>query len=160
MNVKAEVGAEDVLAQQAVFVGLLDGLLQPLHGDGILGTDVDPAFICADRVAADGHGFQDRVGIAFQQGAVHERAGVAFVSVADEVLVLRLGSAGELPLLAGGETGAAAAAQAGVQHFLDNLFGGHLGQRLGQGPVAVKGDVFVDVLGTPQFRSATRSCCL
>ena len=61
--------------------------------------------------------------------------------------MLRLGSAGELPLLAGGETGAAAAAQAGIQHFLDDLFGGHLGQRLGQGLVAVKGDVFVDVLG-------------
>ena len=147
VDVEVEAGAEDVIAQQAVLMGLFNGFLQALYGDGILRTNVDPAFVRADGVSADRHGFQDRVGIAFQQGAVHESAGVALVSVADEVLVLRLAGTGKLPLLAGGETGAAAAAQSGLQHFVNDLFGGHLGQRLCQGLVAVKRDIFVDVFG-------------
>ena len=56
------------------------------------------------------------------------------------VLLLR-----EAPLHAGGEAGAAAAAQAGGLHLVDDLLGRHLGEHLGQGLVAVAGDVLVDL---------------
>ena len=40
VDVKVEISAEDVVAQQAVFMGLLDGLLQALNGDGVLSAFV------------------------------------------------------------------------------------------------------------------------
>ena len=43
------------------------------------------------------------VRIAFQYGAVHERAGVALVGVAADVFLIRLRSGGKFPLHAGGE---------------------------------------------------------
>ena len=51
----------------------------------------------------DGHALDDAVGIAFQDAAVHERAGVAFVGVADDELLRALGVAGEFPLPPGGK---------------------------------------------------------
>ena len=47
--------------------------------------------------------------IALDFVAVHVGAGVAFVRIADDVLLLGLGFAQELPLQAGEESGAAAA---------------------------------------------------
>ena len=52
--------------------------------------------------------------IALDHGAVHERARVALVGVADQVFLLAGRGAGELPLLAGGEAAAAAAAQSAL----------------------------------------------
>ena len=144
-DVKAEVSAEDMLAQQAVFTGLIDGDLQALHSDGILSADIDITNACADGIAADGHSFQHRVGVAFQNGTIHESTRVTLVGVADHVLLVSLGSGGELPLLAGGETSAAAAAQTGFQHFVNNLLRGHFRQGLAQSAIAVEGDIFVDV---------------
>ena len=85
--------------------------------------------------------------VALQHGAVHEGAGVALVSVAAGVLLLGLGVGGELPLAARGEAGAAAAAQARSQHQVDDFLGGHLGEDLAKGGVAILGNVLVDVLG-------------
>ena len=44
------------------------------------------ALLRADRVAGDGHAFEHAVRVALQDAAVHERAGVALVAVADDVL--------------------------------------------------------------------------
>ena len=54
--------------------------------------------------------------------------------------------AGKLPLAPGGETGAAAAPQAGSQHQVNDLLGGHLCEDLAESGVAVLGDVLVDIL--------------
>jgi hypothetical protein len=51
------------------------------------------------------------VRIAFDDGPIHERARVAFVGVADQVLLVAIDLAGELPFLAVGKPAAAAAAQ-------------------------------------------------
>ena len=64
VDVKVKAGIEDVLAQQAVLAGLLDGDLQALDGDGVLGADVDVALVGTDGVAGDGHGLQHAVGVA------------------------------------------------------------------------------------------------
>ena len=96
-------------------------------------------------VAGDGHGLEDHVGVALQHRAVHERAGVAFVGVADDVLGHFLLLRGEKPLLAGGEAGAAATPETRIDHRLDDFLGLLLVQAAPQRLVAVAGDVFLDV---------------
>ena len=88
--------------------------------------------------------------VALEHRAVHERARVALVAVADEVLDCPSGGivgVGELPLLPGGEARAAAAAQPGGQDLLDDLLGRHAREHLVEGLIAVGLQVVVDVLG-------------
>ena len=70
--------------------------------------------------------------------------GSPFVGVADDVLGEILRAPGELPLQAGEEAGAAAAAQPGVFHLAHHVLGRHLVQHLAQRSVTVAGDVLVD----------------
>ena len=145
LEVELEAGAHDVLAEQAHLAGLVDGVLQPLDRQRVLGPQVDEALLGADGVGADGHALDEAVRVAFQHRPVHERPGVALVGVAEDVLDVRLGLPGELPLEPGGEAGAAAAAQAAAEHFAHHLVGLHLGEDLGQGLVALAGDVLLDL---------------
>ena len=87
VHVEAEGRFKDAAAQQAQLLGLLDGGLQPADGQRIFGAHVDEALVRAHRVGRDGHAFQHAVRIAFQHAAVHERAGVALVGVADDVFL-------------------------------------------------------------------------
>ena len=103
----------------------VDGLVDALDGQRVLGAAVDDPFVGADGVAGDHHPFQHRVGVPLEDRAVHERAGVALVGVADHVLLLVLRRQGELPLLAGQEPAAAAAAQARSGDLLDHLLRAH-----------------------------------
>ena len=112
VDVETEARAADAVAQQAQALGLLDGRLEVLHGQRILGAHVDEALLRAHRVGRDRHAFQHAVRIALQHGAIHERAGVAFVGVADHVLLLLAGLGDGAPLQARGIARAAAPAQA------------------------------------------------
>ena len=85
--------------------------------------------------------------IAFQHGAIHEGAGVAFVGVADDVFFLLAGLGHRAPLQAGGVAGAAAAAQSAAHHLVDHLVRRHLGDGVDQREVAVVRDVVFDALG-------------
>ena len=123
-DVEVEAAAQDVLAQQAVFLGLGDGGLQVLDGQRVLGADVDVGLGGADGVAAGDHAFQQPVRIALADRAIHERARIAFVGVADHVLLVAGRVEGHLPLLAGGEAAAAAAAQAAGQHLVHHFLAG------------------------------------
>ena len=62
---------------------------QPADRQRILRADIDVALACADRVGGDRHAFEHALRIAFQNAAIHERAGVALVAVADHVLQRR-----------------------------------------------------------------------
>ncbi len=55
--------------------GLLDGGLQPADGKRIFRADVNVTLIGADGVTGDGHALDDGVRVAFENAAVHERAG-------------------------------------------------------------------------------------
>ena len=147
LDVEIEVAAENLLAQKSEVAGLLDGDLETLNGERIFRADVDVALRSADREARDGHGFEDGVGIAFQSGAVHVSAGVALVGITDHVLLALGLLLGELPLHAGGEARAAAAAETRLEHFFDDLLGRHLEENLLESLVAVAGDVILDLLG-------------
>ena len=121
--------------------------LKAVNGERILGADVDEALRSADRVAGDRHRLEDRVGVALKSGAVHVRARVALVGVADHVLLALGLLLGELPLHAGREARAAAAAKAGLEHFVDDLLRRHLEEDLLDRLVAVARDVVLDLLG-------------
>ena len=109
------------VAQNAVLPGLLDGQIEPMHRQRILGAHVDDAVRGAGDVAADHHAFQQRVRIAFDLVAVHVGAGIALVGVADQVLPVADGLAEIFEFQAGREAGAAAAAQPGHLDLFDSL---------------------------------------
>ena len=102
--------------------------------------------VCADGIAADQHTFNDAVGVAFKDGAVHECTGVAFVSVADDVLFVAGLVVGSFPLDACGEACTAAAAEAGLLHLFDDFDPVALFQDTSQGQVAVLGHIAVDAV--------------
>ncbi len=106
-EVEAEIGAHDIITQQADFTGLFDGQGDILDGQGILIAHINVAMGGADGVGTDDHPLQNGVRIAFQQAAVHIRTRVPFVGVADDVLGLALGLAGGIPFPTGGKSAAA-----------------------------------------------------
>jgi hypothetical protein len=87
------------------------------------------------------------VRIAFHHAAVHERAGVAFVAIADDVLYVAAGFGDSAPLEAGGISAAAATAEAAFGDAVNDAVGRHLEERGEQGFVAVARDVIVDLFG-------------
>ena len=87
------------------------------------------------------------MGVALQHGAVHKRAGVALVGVADHILLVGLILPCGVPFEPGGEARAAAAPQPGDAHLFNDLLGRHGGDRLLCGLVAAGGYVLFDVLG-------------
>ena len=90
----------------------------------------------------------------------HLGAGVALVCVAAHIFLVRLVAGGKFPLQPCGEASAAAAAQAGIQHGLNDLFGRHLCQHLAQRRIAVEGDVLVDILRVDDAAVAQRNAQL
>ncbi len=108
---EGEIGAADIVTQQAVGFGLLDGGYQPFDGQGVFVAHVDVTLAGADGDAGNQHALENTVGVAFQDATVHIGAGVAFVGVADDgALAVVLGAGG--PFDAGGKAAAAASPQA------------------------------------------------
>ena len=145
VEVEAETGAEDVLAEQTVFPRLLYRVIQRLYGERVLRAHIGVTLAdVAYGKSPDEHTFNKGVRIAFQDGAVHERAGVSFVSVADDELLVSLSAAHHAPLASGGEACAASSSQSGLENFLYYIFRFHRGQRFDEGPVAVESYVLLD----------------
>ncbi len=111
LDLQVETRAENVLAQQTRFSGLLQGEADMLDRQGVFVADVDIARGSAHSVGADDDAFENAVRVGLQQAAVHERAGIALVGIADDVLGLSVGSVGRLPLASGGKACPASAAQ-------------------------------------------------
>ena len=84
-------------------------------------ADVEDRLVRPHGDCGDGQAFDDPVGERLEDHAVHERPGVAFVAVADDVLgwVRRL--ANHAPFLASGKPCPATPAQAGLLHGGDDL---------------------------------------
>ncbi|MPN50479.1 hypothetical protein SDC9_198106 [bioreactor metagenome] len=112
MEPEVEVAAEQAVAEHAGFFGVAHRGQHAVDGERVFGANVDIAFIGPDGAGGDHHAFDDGVRVAFHDRAVHERARVALVAVADDELLGVLRSEGELPFEAGRETAAAAPAQA------------------------------------------------
>ena len=140
-----KAGAEDVLTQQTRFFGLGDRCAKALDRQRILRADVDVALVASCGATRNHHAFENCVGIALHDGLVHERAGVALVAVADDVLLALRHPADAFPLLAGREAGAASAAQTGVYNLGTDFGGRHVKERFFQGRIAVVCQIFIQV---------------
>ena len=125
-----------------MLVNLRDRDLQVFDRHRIFGAAVDEKLGRAGRVSRDQHAFKHLVRRGFHQRAVHERARVALVGVADQDLLIGLLGREEAPLVAGREAAASAAAQPGELHLVDHLLTGHR-ERLFQPLVTVMGDVIL-----------------
>ncbi len=79
----------------------------------------------ADGVARERHPLDEQVRVGLHEDLVDVGAGVALVAVGDDELALAAGVAGELPLRAGGEARAAAAADVRRLDLLEQLLGRH-----------------------------------
>src|SRR5260370_4489619 len=92
----------------------------------ILRAQIDIATRCADRERGNSHSFDKDEGLACTDHAIGKRTRIALVGVADEIFrgCWRVGRG--LPLDAGGEARAAAAAEAGFGDLGDDIFGAHL----------------------------------
>ena len=99
------------LPQIAGLARFLDRVLEDVLHVEELAADVDVGGLRRDRVAADQAPLDQQVRVALHQQVILERARLALVGVADDVLRLRRFLVDELPLEAGREAGAAAAAQ-------------------------------------------------
>ncbi|MNT49547.1 hypothetical protein D3C72_1864090 [compost metagenome] len=108
--------------------------------------DVVVAHGDAHRIRADGHAFDQRVRVVADDVAVLERAGLAFIGVADQVFLPRERARHEAPLQAGREARTAAAPQARGLDVGDHLLGRDLlGQDALQLLVAATLDVVFQV---------------
>ena len=143
-------------AEVAVLRGLADRLAQPGNGERVLRAAVDVAGARADRVGRDRHALEHPVRVALQHGAVHERAGVALVGVADHDLgrARRLGD--RVPLEPGRVPGAAPAAEAAGGDLVAHLGGRPRREHLAQGLVAAVRDGIVEALGVHEAGSVRR----
>ncbi len=127
-------------SQEAGLARQLDRGIQHAEGVRVLDAQVDVALRRADRDARDRHALDQRERVAFHQHAVGVGARVALVGIAGDVLLAgRLAQHG-LPLDAGREGRAAAAAQARFQHFVDRRVGPEL-ERAREAQVAAGGAV-------------------
>ena len=147
LQVKVKAGIKDVPAQEAQFFRFRDGDPQSGDRDGILGADIDIAVVGTDRVGHDGHAFQDRVRVTFQNGTVHKCARVTFVRVADDILFVTRLVFLKLPFDAGGESRAAASAQTGGLDLINDILGAHGLENFMKRLIAADANVLVDVLG-------------
>ena len=66
---KSKPRAQDVVAEQAVLAGLVDGVLQALDGQRVLGAHVDVALVGADGVGADDHALDHAVRVALEHAS-------------------------------------------------------------------------------------------
>jgi hypothetical protein len=89
----------------------------------VFGADVDVAERRARGHGGDRHALDQHVGIAFHRHPVGISARVAFVGIADDVLLFGLRGGDGLPLDRCGEGCTATATQAGVHDFLHHSLG-------------------------------------
>src|SRR5262249_44953491 len=135
-DLEIEAGAEDVLADEAGRRGLAHGLPQSLVAEQPLAADVDVGEVALDGVRRDDDAFEELVRVVLDDDPVLERARLALVRVDRQVdRLLRL-LRQEAPLHAGREAGAAAPAEVGGLHHLDQLFGLVLRERFADRLVA------------------------
>jgi hypothetical protein len=108
-DVEPEIGVEHTFAQQPRLSRLSESAFQAGLGGGILLAQINPALACPDGVACDGHGFDQRVRVIFDQKTVDVSARVTFVGVCHNELFCDRLVEDRPPFASRRESGAAAA---------------------------------------------------
>jgi hypothetical protein len=142
MQLEAEVGTEQIVAEVTGFACLLERGLEDLVAVEDLAVDIVVADLRAKHVAGDRHTLDQLVRVVAQDIAVLEGARLALVAVADDVLVALEGARHEAPLQACREARTAATAQrAGLELGNDVVARYLLGDDAAQRLVAAMGDI-------------------
>ncbi|OIQ79167.1 hypothetical protein GALL_391050 [mine drainage metagenome] len=141
-QMKGPAAAEDIRAQIVADDRSVDGFIQYLQRMRIFRTQIDVTLRRPDREAGNGHAFDQHERVAFHDHAVGKGARVAFVGIADDVLLLGAGIEHRLPLDSGGEGRAATSTQPGLGDFLDDGRAIH-GQRPFQAAIAIVVEVIL-----------------
>ena len=118
-DVEVALAAQDVPAEAACAARRLERRGHDLGRVRVFDAQIDVSARRADGDTRDRHALDQAVRIALHQHAIGERARVALVGVAGDVALPRRLVEHGLPLDAGRKRGAAAPAQAGLEHFLD-----------------------------------------
>ncbi len=105
------------------------------------------SLVGARREGRDGHALDHPEGVRLQHQPVHERAGIAFVRVADDRLRCSGCGPGVFPLLRGRVAGPASSPQPALADQGDHLRRAHALAAAAQGREPARGDVPVDVQG-------------
>ena len=142
LHFERELCPQDAASEQAVFVAGGDGGARPVYRRGVPVPDEHDAVRRARRVARDDAPLDQRERVGLQDRLVVERARVALLAVAEDVLHGRRIAREETPLHSGGERRPAASAQAGVFDLLE----GSLRRQLRQGAVQPRESAARDVL--------------
>ncbi len=114
MDVVVEAFAEYVLAEEAVALGLADGIQQQRPVAGVLGAHVDVAVRGAHDIAGDDHGLDEVERIILYELAVLEGRCLAFIGIADDDFLFALDGAGLRPFASHGILRATTAADLGL----------------------------------------------
>ena len=145
LHVERELRAEDAAAEHPVVVARLYRGARAVYRGVVAVADEDDAVARTRRVARDDAALHERERVGLQDRLVVERAGVALLAVAEDVLLRRGVPREEAPLHARRERRATAAAQAGVLHLVQCLPRRERGERFVQPGEAAARDVLVDV---------------
>ena len=86
------------------------------------------------------------MGVAFHDGTVHECTRVAFVTVADNVLLITLCSSYLLPFLSCRESSASASSKDRLLYLFDNFFFLHVKESFFKGCISADCDIFFDTV--------------
>ena len=128
----------------------------------VFGPQVDQTERSADGPRPDGHAVEDQIGELAEDEPVFERARLALVGVADDVLGPPLLGRGQVPLHPGGEARSAASLEPGLAHVLDYVHAGE-GEGLVE-PLSARhrgeGEVVGDGLDVGRQAHTSLSSCL
>ena len=119
LDVEAHSGAEDIGTQERLRAAFANGMFETAPGQRILAANVQVTLLASGGEAGDDHGLDQCVWIAFHQHTIFESAGLGFIRVADQIS-RQWSAENRLPLLAAGESGAAAPHQLRFDHFANH----------------------------------------
>ena len=126
MQFEREARAQDVRAEIAGRARFFERRFEHLVDFPDLAVNIVVADGNAHRIRADRHAFDQRMRVPAQDVAILERARLAFVRIADEILLPGKLTRHEAPLQAGREARTAAATQARRLHVGNHLLRGNL----------------------------------
>ena len=133
-DVEVESGdAENVLAEHAAGAAVGQNLFDQFAQIDVFAPEIENALAGADGARRDGHALDQQMRTFGQQHPVLEGAGFALVGVADDHALVGFGIGGEFPFHAGGEAGAAAAAQSACLDGVDDAVRGEVERLLEAG---------------------------
>ena len=151
---------QNILPKQSVFFGLFDGNFEPFDGQRIFGTNIYQSFVGSNAVTADGHGFEHRVRITFEDRAIHESSRVALIGITNHVFFIRNAIVGNFPFQSGRETAASTSAQTRFFYYVNGFGRRHFRQYFSQSHIGIVSYGFVDIFRIYKSAVAQRNAQL